>query len=115
MKKILLIIAMAFIGNYSSSANAQLFKKTEPKFFSKEYNDAQVKVGQYRPIEKNINYMLEHYTDGELRSYAKTLNEQAIKMAKEKGEPEPEKLSEETLKSRKKIGEYLRTYFNIPY
>ena len=112
MKKILMLIAFTV---FSVSANAQLFKKTEPKVFSKEYTSEQIEVGKYRQMEKEINYMLAHYTDGELRNYAKTLNEQAISSAKASGEPLPEKLSEDTLKSRKKIGEYLRTYFNIPY
>ena len=110
-----IILPIMFLLAFSCSANAQLFKKTEPKFYAKEYTDAQIEVGQYRPMEKNIKYMLEHSTDGELRNYAKKLNAQKIAEAKAKGEPVPEKLSEETLKSRKKIGEYLRSYIKIPY
>ncbi|MDY6004583.1 MAG: hypothetical protein SPJ02_03430 [Parabacteroides sp.] len=110
-----IILSIMLLLAFSCSANAQLFKKTEPKFYAKEYTDAQIEVGQYRPMEKNIKYMLEHSTDGELRNYAKKLNAQEIAEAKAKGEPVPEKLSEETLKSRKKIGEYLRSYIKIPY
>lgn len=106
------IICIAVCLIFANEAGAQLIRRTEPLA---PRTAAQISVGQYRPIEKNINYMLEHYTDGELRNYAKMLNKQEIENAKKNNLPVPEELSEDVLKSRKKIGEYLRSYFQIPY
>ena len=112
MKKIsYFLIVMCF----SDFASAQLIRKTEPVDFRATKTEAQIEVGQYRPQEKEINYILGHYTDGELRNYARALNMQEIETARANGEKIPEKLSEETLKSREKIGEYLRSYFKLPY
>lgn len=112
MKGIFSFILVAF---FTFSAEAQLIRKTEPVDINAQRSEAQKVVGRYRPIEKNIKYMMEHYTDGELRNYAKILNKQQIDEAKAKGEPLPELLSEETLESRKKIEEFLRSYFGIDY
>lgn len=99
----------------TETAEAQVFRKTAPRNISAERTAAQIEVGQSRMMKKNIDYMLEHYTDGELRNYAKSLNLQAIDAANRHGEQPPAKLSEETLNSRQKIGEYLRSYFGIDY
>lgn len=112
MKKIVFFLLAAVISN---TADAQLFRKTEPVHYDRQSTDSQKRVGKFRPVEKDIDYILEHYTDGELRNYAKTLNTKAIETAKANGDPLPEKLSEDTLRNRKKIGEYLRSYFEIPY
>ena len=109
MKKLVFFLAFMIFANI---ADAQIIRRTEPL---KKSSEAQVTVGQYRPMVKNIDYMLEHYTDGELRNYAKALNRQEIESAKNEGREVPEELSEDVLKSRKKIGEYLRSYFNVPY
>lgn len=110
MKVILYVLAANI---FVFTANAQLIHKIEPVNINSQRTEAQREVGKYRPMEKNIEYMLEHYTDGELRNYAKALNQQQIDAAKAAKMQIPEKLSEETLKSRKKIGQYLRSYFNI--
>lgn len=110
MKK---FVCLALLCVLASVAEAQLFRKTEGVDLNVQRSNAQKVVGRYRPIEKNIEFMMEHYTDGELRNYVKALNQAQIDSAKANGEPLPEKLSEDTLKSRKKIEEFLRAYFNI--
>lgn len=110
MKKIIVNVAICCV--LTNIAQAQIIRRSEPLA---SRTAAQVSVGQYRPMVKNIDYMLEHYTDGELRNYAKSLNQQEIEDAKKNNQPVPEKLDEDVLKSRKKIGEYLRSYINVPY
>lgn len=112
MKKILCLVITTI---FACTAHAQLFQRINPVDIDNQRTPAQKEIGRHRPMEKNIDFMLEHYTDAELRNYAKALNQQQIDAAKATGAPIPEKLSEETLKSRKKIGEYLRAYFNIYY
>ena len=112
MKKFLIAI---FTILFISSANAQLFRRISPEAAKYEPSDAEITVGRYRPLEKNLDFVLETYTDGELRNYATMVNNLAIEQAEKNGEPIPAELSEETLKSRKNIENYLRSYFNIPY
>ena len=109
------ILYMLILLGLTSSANAQLIRKVEPVDFRSTRTEAEIEVGQQRPQEKNIRYILEHYTDGELRNYARALNMQEIESARASGSAMPEKLTEETLSSREKIGEYLRKHSEISY
>lgn len=67
---------------------------------------------------RSLNYMLENYTDRQLRTFAKSINHTEIVNAKKLHEKDsevviPEELSEETLGSREKLGEYLREHYSI--
>ena len=64
---------------------------------------------------REIQFMLDTYSDAELQAYAKRINKQAIKNAKENGKTVPPKLSKEILSDRKKIGEYLRSFYDYEF
>lgn len=65
--------------------------------------------------EKDLQYMLDHYSDAELRNFAISLNKAQIVAAKQNNLPIPQKLSKETLNSREKIANYLRSLYNYEY
>lgn len=65
--------------------------------------------------EKDLQYMLDHYSDTELRNFAISLNNAQIIAAKQNNLPIPQKLSKETLNNREKIANYLRSLYDYKY
>lgn len=67
------------------------------------------------PSEKSIQYMLDNYSLERMAQYAIRLNSAQIKAAEAQGTPVPAKLSRETLQSKDKIAEYLRSLYRYEY
>ena len=112
MKNLFYVLVVLMFAEF---ANAQLIREAEPVDYHNTRTASQIEVGKYRPDEKELNFVLEHYTDGELRNYARVLNMQQIEEAKAAGKPVPEKISEEILQDRAKLAEYIRSCYNLPY
>ena len=67
------------------------------------------------PSDKNVQYMLDNYSLERMAQYAIRLNSAQIKAAEAQGTPAPAKLSRETLQSKDKIAEYLRSLYRYEY
>ncbi len=65
--------------------------------------------------EKDLQYMLDHYSDAELRNFAISLNRAQIIAAQQNNLSIPQKLSNETLNNREKIADYLRSLYDYKY
>lgn len=65
--------------------------------------------------EKNIQYMLDNYSLERMAQYAVRLNQAEIKAAEMQGTQIPAKLSPETLQSKDKIAQYLRSLYRYEY
>ncbi len=112
MKKMIYFIAITF---FVCSANAQIIREAEPVDYHNIRTPSQIEVGAYRPREKEIDYIVEHSTNGELRDYAKMLNMKEREEAKLAGITLPEKLSDEILNDKEKLIEYIRSCYKFPY
>ena len=65
--------------------------------------------------QRQIQYMLDNYSDAELRNYTKAINNAEIQAAKLRGNPVPATLGYDTLHNREKMGKYLRSLQRYKY
>lgn len=64
---------------------------------------------------KDIAYLTDNYTLPELAKFAVKVNKAQIALAKRNGTTPPAKLTRETLSSKEKIAEYLRSQYKFSY
>lgn len=67
------------------------------------------------PADKSLEYMLDNYSDRDLRAYAISVNKSERALARSLNQPLPDKLDKETLSDRKQIVEYLRSFYQYRY
>ncbi len=67
------------------------------------------------PADKSLQYMLDNYSDRDLRAYAISVNKSERALARSLNQPLPDKLDKETLSDRKQIIEYLRSFYQYRY
>lgn len=67
------------------------------------------------PADKSLQYMLDNYSDRDLRAYAISVNKSERALARSLNQPLPDKLDKETLSDRKQIVEYLRSFYQYRY
>lgn len=118
MKVLYLLIFAAFVQNASAGEITRYVKKnTETETIvgnSNIISPDKVSVAQY-PLDKSLHDVLESYSDAELRNLAIAYNQAEITEARRNHKPVPPKLDSETLGSREKIGEYLRSIYQYQY
>ena len=73
-----------------------------------------VAAAQY-PAEKSLQYMLDNYSDKELRELVIWYNKAEIEAARRNKTVMPEKVDKETLQSRENMAEYLRSFYQYRY
>lgn len=68
-----------------------------------------------RPMERDVQYILNTYSDAQLRQYVVALNKSQILTAKQAKTAVPEKISNSVLQDREKMAEYLRSFYQYKY
>lgn len=68
-----------------------------------------------RSFERELLYMMTHYSDAELRRLAVSLNRHEILIAKKNNQVPPEKLDDSVLSNREKIADYIRSIHQYKY
>ena len=118
MKVLYLLIFAAFVQNaYAGEISRYVKKNTEAEPIvgnSNIISPDKVSTAQY-PLDQSLRDMLDSYSDAELRNLAKAYNQAEITAAKRNNKPVPPELDAETLGSREKIGEYLRSIYQYQY
>lgn len=67
------------------------------------------------PAEKSLQYMLDNYSDKELRELVISYNKAERETARRNKTVIPEKVGKETLQSRENMAEYLRSFYQYRY
>lgn len=68
-----------------------------------------------RPMEQDVQQILNTYSDAQLRQYVVALNKSQILAAKQAKTAVPAKISNSVLQDREKMAEYLRSFYQYKY
>jgi len=129
MKHLLLILCTVFICRQATAINIISYAESE-----EENDETLTSLSNTNDIspeevaknnlssERELNYIINNYSDSSLRNYAKSLNNMEIASAKKLNKNTngsdteeiavPETLSEETLNDREKLIEYIRSQYS---
>lgn len=68
-----------------------------------------------RYSNREINYMVEHYSTPQMAKYVIQVNKAQIAAAKRDGTPVPPRLTKEILSDKNKMADYLRSQYKFRY
>ena len=112
IKYIFSITLICTLTTFISSVNAQ---NTEDSVLNAYVAPPSQVAKAQLSANKEIQYMIDNYSLEKMAQMAKQLNNAMRRQAMLTGEPLPPKLTEETLSSKEKIGEYLRSQYEYHY